>query len=336
MKSASKLLELFTAHWTSAILASGVEYEVFSRIEAGAVTVDTLAAETGLDGRSMQVLLDGLVAIEALSCAGGRYANTPTASAHLVRGKPGYMGGFGRIVLGAGDGGMRQWSRLPEALRLGKPIAPETILDPESPFWDELVTALMPLSCEVAVIAAQRIGLGDGKPASILDVGGGAGAYAVTWLDLNPDATVTQIDWAPVNALAIENVRARGTSARFVPVDGDFQTVSFGDAAHDVVVFSNIFHHESPGEIRALLDRTHRALKPGGRVVISEFMLHDDRNGPSFSARFGAGMVLQTPRGSNYRSADYLEWVQASGFVGPIVDRTHPLSTLVIAQKPAP
>jgi 2-polyprenyl-3-methyl-5-hydroxy-6-metoxy-1,4-benzoquinol methylase len=331
--SASDLLELFTAHWRSAILASAIELDIFELLDAGPRTVADLTRSTGAPIRSVQGLVDGLVAMGVVTTSDGYvYENSNAASSHLVKGKQGYMGGFARIVTGSGDGGMRQWSQLGAALRTGQPIRPETILEPESPFWPELVMALMPLSCEVAIIAAELIGLPTLGALSVLDVGGGAGAYALSWLDANQQVRVTQIDWAPVNLLAKSNIEAKGFGARFTTVDGDFQTVSFGSHVYDVIVISNICHHESPHEIVSLFRRSAEALVPGGLVVVSDFILHDDRNGPRFAANFGLGMILQTTHGASYRECDYRQWLERAGFHGTRTDRSHPLSTLLVAR----
>lgn len=331
--SASSILELFTAHWASAVLASAVELRIFEQLETGIATAQELSARSGLSPRAVQTLLDGLLSLDLVTRDGaGKYANAKVASLHLIPGKTGYLGGFSRIVTGSGDGSMRQWSMLPTALQQSKPVAPETIVQPDSPFWPELVKVLTPLSREVAVLAAEVVGLAAGRKMSVLDLGGGAGAYSQVWLELDPQTTMTQLDWAPVNALARASLSSAGLAERFVTVDGDLHTVPFAAQAYDVVILSNICHHESPAGNLEILRKIAPALKEGGRIVISEFTLHDDRKGPRFAALFGAGMLLQTPEGASYTEADYQAWLDAAGFERALVDRRHPLSTLLVAK----
>jgi SAM-dependent methyltransferase len=331
--TASSILELFTSHWVSAVLASAVELRIFERLETGAAAVPELSALSGLSPRTVQTLLDGLVSLELVTRdSAGKYANSEAASLHLVPGKPGYLGGFSRILTGPGDGGMRQWSMLPTALRQGKPIAPETIVQPDSPFWPELVKVLTPLSREVAVLAAELVGLPADRRLSVLDIGGGAGAYSQVWLTLDPQATMTQLDWAPVNALARESLSSAGHADRFVTIDGDLHSVPFAAHAYDVVILSNICHHESPAGNLEILRKIAPALAAGGRLVISEFALHDDRKGPRFAALFGAGMLLQTPHGASYSEEEYQAWLESAGFERALVDRRHPISTLLVAK----
>jgi ubiquinone/menaquinone biosynthesis C-methylase UbiE len=334
MLTPSRLFELFTAHWTSAILASGVEHQVFEHIDQKRNSVRAIAAASGLAERSVQALLDGLVGIEAITTLDGIvYANTPAAARYLVRGKPDFLGTFARIIAGDGDGGMRQWSRLGEALRQGAPVTPETILAPDHPFWSELVRALLPLSREAARIAADHLGLDGSSEFEALDVGGGAAAYASVWLARSPRARVTQIDWAPVNDVGRAELQTLDLEARFSHVDGDLHVEDWGEQRYDYVVISNIAHHEPPERILALFEKAFRALKRGGAVLVSEFMLRDDRSGPPFALRFAAGMVLQTTGGGSYRIADYRGWLERAGFTSSEVDVSHELSTLLFARR---
>lgn len=332
MTTPSDILELFTAHWTSAITASAVELGIFTELDRGSRTVAELAKATSAPERSIQAVMDGLVVASLVTTEDGvRYFSTPSASAHLVSGRAGYLGSFARILTGSGDGGMRQWSMLPNALRAGHPIAPETIVDPDSPFWPELVRALTPLSREVAAIAARAVGLDTRGATSVLDIGGGAGAYASVWLKHNPNIRVTQVDWAPVNAIARAEVERDGLGSRFRTIDGDFHMLPLGSREYDFVIVSNICHHESPAGNVTLFKRVADALARDGRIVVSDFVLHDDRRGPAFAARFGAGMVLQTPEGQSYRECDYQTWLAQAGFGHATVDRSHALSALLIA-----
>lgn len=306
---------------------------MFSHLEQHRNSVKSLAANSGMSERTLQALLDGLVAVGAITTQDGvTYANTSAAAEHLVPGKPGYLGTFARIVTGDSDGGMRQWSRLPEAIRNGSPVSPETILAPDHPFWKELVRALLPVSREAAGIAADRLSLASAGEFDALDVGGGAAAYASVWLTRALRARLTQIDWAPVNAVARAELEGFGVVDRFITVDGDLHTQDWGHVRYDYVIISNIAHHEPPARNLALCQKARRALKPGGALVVSDFILRDDRTGPAFALRFGAGMVLQTAEGASYREADYRDWLTRAGFAKVEVDTSHALSTLLFAR----
>lgn len=332
MMKASELLELFSAHWSTAILAAGVESNVFARIEDGHSTAEDLARETGMEPRPVRALLDGLTGIGAIDTDDGvRYRNSEAVARFLIPGRPGYLGGFARIVAGDGDGGMRQWSRLSEAFRSGRPVGPQAITTPDNPFWPELAMALQPVTEEVAAAAWDLLPVKDAR--KVLDVGGGTGAFALVWLRKSAKMTFTQLDWAPMNALALAQLTKSGLSSRFAVVDGDMHETEW-EKQNDVVILSNVLHHEPPEVNAALLSRARAALAPGGILVVSEFALDDTRRAPAFALRFHAGMILQTARGACYQASEIRGWMERAGFDAVRTAPVPPLSTLVWGRAP--
>ena len=86
--------------------------------------IDTLdrigrAARVVARRRMEAALLDGLTGLGFLTLSGGRYQNTPEASAFLVKGKPSYLGGMAEVFLQD----FATWQGLPEAVKTGLPSA---------------------------------------------------------------------------------------------------------------------------------------------------------------------------------------------------------------------
>jgi SAM-dependent methyltransferase len=257
-----------------------------------------------------------------------RYRNTAEASAFLVEGRPGYLGGFAKAMLAiAGD-----WAALPEVVRTGAPVMAETLDAPDNPFWEELVPAIAPFSAPVAMIAADSLRLAEAGEISILDVGGGSGIYSAIWLGINPAARSTQLDWGPVNAIARRVVAGHGVAGRFDCIDGDLHVTDFGTARYDVGVYSHVAHQEGPEYNVAILAKFRKALKPGGTLVISEFIADDDRSGPPFPLIFASTMLLQTRRGNTWRKADYQSWLAEAGFGDVSFQPTPTPATLIFAR----
>jgi hypothetical protein len=53
-----------------------------------------------------------------------------------------------------------------------------------------------------------------------------------------------------------------------------------------------------------LLLKVHTALKPGGRVVVLEYVPNPDRVSPPIAAGFGLTMLAGTPAGDAYTLAE--------------------------------
>jgi SAM-dependent methyltransferase len=224
------------------------------------------------------------------------------------------------------------WPALPEVVRTGSPVMAGTLDVPDNPFWEELVPALAPLSAPVAMIAAETLRLAEAGEISILDVGGGSGIYSAVWLGINPAARSTQLDWGPVNTIARRVVAEHGAADRFDCIDGDCHTADFGTARYDIGVYSHVAHQEGPDDNVAILTKFRRALKPGATLVISEFIVDDERSGPPFPLIFASTMLLQSKQGNTWRRADYRAWLAEAGFHDVSFQTTPTPATLIFAR----
>jgi len=323
-----RIMQLATGGWAAGILGAAASHSVFTHLEAGANTADKLAARAGISERGAQTLLDGLVGLGLVELRNGNHRNTPEAATFLVEGQPACLSSFAKVMLAE----MGNWVALPEAVRTGTPVKDATTDVADNPFWEELVPAIAPQSIPVAMLAGDMLRLAEAGEISILDVGGGSGVYSAIWLGLNPAARSTQLDWGPVNAIARRLVAERGAADRFTCIDGDFHTTGFGTAAYDVAVYSHIAHQEGPESNVAIFAKFRGALKLGGTLVISDFVVDDDRSGPPFPLIFASEMLLNSKHGGTWRRADYRAWLAEAGFEEVSFQPTPSPATLVFAR----
>ena len=323
-----RILQLATGTWATGIVGSAVSHCVFAHIENGDDTVSTLAKRAGISERGSQALLDGLLGLGLVELRDGAYRNTAEASTYLIDGRRTYLGGFAKVMLAQAS----TWSDLPAVVGTGLPVATQNHATADDPFWEQLVPAIAPVSIPIATIAAQALRLSEVGEISILDVGGGSGVYSSIWLGINPLARSTQLDWAPVNAIARRLVGEHGVADRFSCIDGDLLSTDFGNAAYDIGVYSHVAHTLGPDDNKAVLAKFRRALKPGGTLVISELVVDDDRSGPSFALIFASTMLLQSTHGTTWRRADYSAWLTDAGFEDVSFQPTPGPATLIFAR----
>lgn len=323
-----RILDLANGYWATGLLGVAAEHSVFTHLESGVDSPDRLAAEAGISGRGARTLLDGLVSLGLVEVHGDRYRNTEGASTFLVEGQRAYLGGYAKLKLAE----MEKLVSQLDVFRLGAPVANPMVEVADNPHWEEVVPAIAALSIPVATVAAELLELKDAGEISILDLGGGSGIYSAIWLEQNPAARSTQLDWEPINTIARRLLKERDVADRFTCVDGDFHTTDLDHAAYDIVVYSHVAHQEGPADNVAMFTKARSALKPGGVLVICDFVVDDDRSGPSFSLLFASEMLLKSKKGGTWRQADYRTWLNEAGFEDISFHATPSPATLVIAR----
>ena len=116
-------------------------------------------------------------------------------------------------------------------------------------------------------------------------------------------------------AVTREYLKRHGVEKQFDFLPGDLKSVDLGREQYDLALLGNILHSEGQPSSQNLLRRLHSALRPGGRVVIIDFLPNDARTGPPFPVYFALNMLLHTEHGDTYSLAEYTRWLQQAGFL---------------------
>jgi SAM-dependent methyltransferase len=165
--------------------------------------------------------------------------------------------------------------------------------------------------------------------ARMLDVGGGPATFAIAFAQANPRLQAEVLDLGPVLPIARGHIRDAGLDGRVTAREGDLRRDDLGQG-YDLVLVSAICHMLGEAENQDLLRRCARALRPGGRVAIREFILDPDRAGPPVAALFALNMLVGTPGGNTYTEADYRSWLAAAGFGN--ITRPDPAGDWILGQ----
>ena len=109
----------------------------------------------------------------------------------------------------------------------------------------------------------------------LLDIGCGAGNYALKLLQLLPDLNVTLVDLSwPMLDRAAERV-GEVTSGEIVTIQSDIREMDLGVEEYDIILAAAVFHHlRGDEEWERVFARCHAALKPGGSLWISDLIEH--------------------------------------------------------------
>jgi tRNA (cmo5U34)-methyltransferase len=107
----------------------------------------------------------------------------------------------------------------------------------------------------------------------ILDVGCGAGNYALKLLQSLPEVAATLVDLSrPMLERATERVAVVSEGA-IQALQGDIRNLEFPPAQFDVILAAAVLHHlRGDDEWHAVFSKFHRILKPGGSVWIVDLI----------------------------------------------------------------
>ena len=187
----------------SAVLRAGLELRIFDHMAKGPADAETIADAAGTDPRATRLLLQGLAALDTLIVEDGKYRLTPSAQAHLVSGRPGYVGGVRRIF--AGDRLWARLGRLAEGVRAGGHIDDDLEDNPDTDEWvlqaaSSLMFAGPAAKSLLGVLGEWARGR---ERLHVLDVGCGGGSYGFYMARAHPGAKV----WANDGAAVLEEAK---------------------------------------------------------------------------------------------------------------------------------
>jgi ubiquinone/menaquinone biosynthesis C-methylase UbiE len=294
------LLRQVSSFTTSRIILTANNYRMFDHLEGSGRTAASLARIISADKRATELLLDSLVGVGLLRKATGFYRNTPATSRYLVRGKPDYQGDILRHYSVLWD----NWSGLDKVLKSGKPY--KKSFDHKS-----FILGMHNLASQRVKSLMNSINVKGVR--NLLDLGGGPGTYAMAFAKKN--IHVTLMDYPETLRIARRLIKDAGLTGKIKLLPGDFTRDPIGNH-YDLILISQIFHAYSEKESREILKQCRRALNPGGRVVIHEFFINEDRTSPPFSAIFAINMLVNTTGGRTYTPNEMSSWMKKTGFSG--------------------
>jgi len=292
-------------------LKAAIELELFTAIAEGKQTAEDIGARCKASPRGMRILCDFLVVHGLLTKQANRYALTPDSAMFLDKHSKAYIGGgLQFLLLPSVIEGHKQ---LTEAVRKGGTALDQHGLTPEHPMWVEFARGMSPLMAMPAEMLAKLLKASEGAKWKVLSLAAGHGLYEVTLARHNRNAEVWAVDWANVLRVAKENAAGAGVTDRYHTIPGSAFDVEYGDG-YDLALVVNFLHHFDQPACEGLLRKVQTSLKPGGRVVIVEFVPNDDRVTPPLAASFSLIMLAGTPAGDAYTFKELQRMLSNSGF----------------------
>lgn len=316
---------IITGFQQSRVMLSALELDLFTAVGDGANS-DKVAQKIEADPRATEALLNALVAIKVLTKKDGIFHNTKLTTRYLCEGSP----DDSRSALMHIVHLWNSWSTLTEAVKEGTAISRKDITERGE---DRVLAFIAAMHRNAAFRAASVVGVLDlDGVSSVLDLGGGSGAYAMAFAKRKPQLEVAVFDLPVVVSLTQKYLAEEGLAEKIKILPGDMINDPIPED-YDLVFLSAICHMWSPEQNLALFEKIRDALTPDGQIVIQDFVLDDDKTSPRFGAVFALNMLVNTEGGSSYSGGEYIEWLVKAGFKEA---RLLPLpgpTDLVIARK---
>jgi ubiquinone/menaquinone biosynthesis C-methylase UbiE len=322
--------ETLQSYQRTAALRAAIDLNLFTAIGDGAHSVAEIAAACKTSPRGTRILCDYMTILGLLAKNGEAYQLTPDSSVFLTRRSPAYLGGVAEF-LNAPDL-MQHFSHLADTIRHGGRQVEDSTVSDENPVWETFARAMMPMMFPAAQAMAGILGVAAAGPIRVLDIAAGHGIFGIVAAQQNQQAEVVAVDWNGVLKVATENAAKMGVAARYRTIAGDAFKVEFGQG-FDVALVTNFLHHFDPPTCTTLLTKIARALEPGGRVAVLEFVPNDDRVTPPAAASFAMQMLAGTPSGDAYTFRELEGMLNAAGFSHVTAQALQGPQTLVVGVK---
>lgn len=292
------------------VLVAALDLDVFDALgRTGPTDAAGLAANLEVSAPHLESLLDSVVALGLLDQVRGRYELNDTARRYLLSDGPASMADLVAVA----PGPHANWTELAETIRRGRPRMP--IDDDPAAFYVPLVEGTFTTIHRAAMRADLKIRFSAMRAPRVLDLGAGGAPWAIAVLGACPEATAVVNDLPGVVEVARRKLTEHGVADRAELRPGDFHTVDIEDDAFDLVVLGHICRTEGPDGARHLVDRAHRALRPGGRLVLSDYFVDNERKVNPHGVLMGMTMMASTVGGFAITHGQATGWLSEAGFV---------------------
>ena len=307
------LFDLVAGFLHSQVLMAFVELDLAAELADRPRSADALALKTGIHPDRMRVLCQAAAALGLMARRrDGRYA----------------LGRLGAAL--PGIPGLAQMIRHHDVLYrdMADPVAffrdaPETELAAFWPYvfgasgdidrataatYSELMADSQTLVAEEALRALDLRGV-----ETLLDIGGGTGAFLAAVGDAYPGIKLHLFDLPQVIEPAAQRFAAQGLAGRSIVTGGSFRTDDLPRGA-DAISLVRVLYDHSDDTVQQLLSKAQAALPPGGRILVAEPMSGGAQPSRAGDAYFGLYcLAMGTGRA---RSADEIaRHLETAGFI---------------------
>lgn len=265
----------------ASVLNTGIRLGLFDALGDRPKTTGELEKKIGLDTRGCLAILSASAALGLVEREGEVWKNSAVSDKYLVQGKPAYMGTyFARTMY---DGQYKQMGSLLDTLKSGKPAAKAMVYGDD---WKSQARTMIPgqhegsLATATYLMKKKKVDLTGAK--AFLDLGCGSGAYSIAACQHYPQLRACCIDFKEILEVTKEYIEANGLSDRIKTRELSYLDDPLPEG-FDVIWFGGTLNGYSARQIRTIFIKAHGVLPEGGKLLLYDYFIYNDRTGPLFS-----------------------------------------------------
>jgi SAM-dependent methyltransferase len=321
------MVDVYLPMMKAAAIISAGQLRLFEALAERPLTVPELAAAIGASEFGTSHLADFLVAVGYLVQAEGRLSNAPHAARWFTRrGSVDYTAG----LLWTAE----SWtlmSQLTGAVQAGAPGKTLWETMRERPQWGPVFSSYMhAFARHLNPDLLARVNLPSGAT-RLLDLGGSHGLHSIGFCKRDPELSSVIVDLPESLTGTRETIAAAGLSGRITLRPGNLLDGAWGDG-YDAVLYLSVAHNQTFEDNRRVVAQIARVLRPGGRIVIHEYLTGTPLD--VYDAAFRLTLLVETAT-RTYSFDEIAGWLAEAGFGPPARIDLSPREkgSLVVATK---
>jgi hypothetical protein len=333
VETAEEVSNIAFGFMASKAMFAGLHLDVFTHLAAGPKTCENLSEIVGVPANRIVTLMNALNGVGLVELDGNLYANSLGAEAFLSRESKYDFGDYLRFQIDQQmypflgqlnevlDGSLssdavdsyQHWMSNPEQAALYSNAQHSGSLGPGRTI-------------------ARMVDLSSSK--SLLDVAGGTGAMTIRLLEANPDLTSTIIDFPNVSEIGWRFITEANMTNRVRYIPSNALNVEW-PSEQDALLMSYLFSGVPGEEVPRLVQYAFDSLVPGGKFLVHDFMVNDDRTGPVLAALWQLQHMAFTPDAHSVTAGWLKAEMKKVGFIDiQDIQVIQGLTQLVQARKP--
>ncbi|WP_169569748.1 methyltransferase [Sneathiella limimaris] len=333
IESAEEVSSIAFGFMASKAMFAGLHLDIFTHLASGPKTTEELSALVGVPNNRIVTLMTALNGIGLVDWADDKYSNSPGAEAFLSSTSKYDFGDYLRYQID-----QQMYPFLGQLNEVLDGSLSSDAVDSYQHWMSDPEQAALYSNAQHAgslgpgLTIARTVDLSGAK--TLLDVGGGTGAMTIRLLQANPDLTSTIIDFPNVSEIGWQFITDAEMTNRVRYIPSNALTVEW-PTEQDAILMSYLFSGIPGHEVPRLVRYAFECLAPGGKIMVHDFMVEDDRTGPVMAALWQLQHMAFTPDAHSVTAGWLKAEMEKVGFVDVQDEQTIPgMTHLVHAKKP--